>query len=259
MQNKLLGSNSGASLMEEWDLTTPGQDGEDIENWSRYCKSIEGASFIRFSLACECEAYFALGETEEAKPKRITWYFAGYGNHINAPHWVEGHDYDYGDPDSEYAYREEPSLLGEDTPRWFEVNWSVEGKEGMIEVSSIKNEEGEGKKVWSTFPIKGHSLNYFMPVTGYNQRGIWKIKIYEGVDPPKDEGEDEVEKNAESEQEEEKNSESEQEEEKADTRENEPDSDDPASGHRHRLKYGLYTEPDQPDSPRYSEEGMYEE
>ena len=26
----------------------------------------------------------------------------------------------------------------------------------------------------------GYALNYFMPITGYNQRGVWKIKIFEG-------------------------------------------------------------------------------
>ena len=48
----------------------------------------------------------------------------------------------------------------------------------MIELSAIKNEDGEDKKVWSTFPRKDYALNYFMPVTGYHQRGIWKLKIY---------------------------------------------------------------------------------
>ena len=60
----------------------------------------------------------------------------------------------------------------------------------MIELSSVKNEKGEEKKVWSTFPKKGHALNYFMPVTGYSNAGNWKVKIYEGVDPSLDKGED---------------------------------------------------------------------
>ena len=46
MQNKLLGSNSGVSLMEEWDLTTPGQDGEDIENWTGCTLKEIGLEFI---------------------------------------------------------------------------------------------------------------------------------------------------------------------------------------------------------------------
>ena len=54
----------------------------------------------------------------------------------------------------------------------------MEGKQDMIELSCIKNEEGEGKKVWSTFPRKDHELNFFMPVTGYHQRGVWKVKIF---------------------------------------------------------------------------------
>ena len=166
--------------MDEWEIETPGQPGEDIQNWAKYCTKIEGASFIRFSIACGSEAYFALGDTEEAKPKRIVWYFAGYGNCINAPHWMEKDDYDneFGDPHGQYAYSEPNSLYGTGMPRWFEVNWNVEGKDGMIELSCIKNEEGEGKKVWSTFPKKDFLLNYFMVVTGYNQRGIWKMHSY---------------------------------------------------------------------------------
>ena len=158
-------------MIDEWEVTTPGVEGEDIQNWGAYCRSIEGASFIRFSLACNCEAYFALGETYEAKPKRIVWYFGGYGNAVNAPFWAEkdNYDHEFGGPDSEYAYRERRSLKGTDRPRWFELNWSVEGKEGMIELSSIKNENGERKKVWSTFPTNDYALNFFMPVTGYDQ------------------------------------------------------------------------------------------
>ena len=75
---------------------------------------------------------------------------------------------EFASKNDQYAYIEKPSLFGINKPRWFEVNWNVEGKDGMIEISCIKNEDGEGKKVWSTFPKKDFLLNYFMVVTGYN-------------------------------------------------------------------------------------------
>ena len=75
--------------MSEWEIETPERPGEDIHNWAEYCTKIEGASFIRLSIACGAEAFFALADTEEALPKRIVWYFGGYGNRVNAPHWKE--------------------------------------------------------------------------------------------------------------------------------------------------------------------------
>ena len=69
-------------------------------------------------------------------------------------------------------------MHGEGSPIWFEVNWNVADKEDMIELSTIKNEEGDGKEVWNTFPKKGRELNYFMPASLHRNRGIWKLKVY---------------------------------------------------------------------------------
>ena len=57
---------------------------------------------------------------------------------------------------------------------------------GMMEISMIKNKEGENKKVMSCFPMKGHKANWLMLASGMGARAEWKVYIYDRKEKPKD-------------------------------------------------------------------------
>ena len=84
----------------------------------------------------------------------------------------------YAEPRDPYSYNGNVHK-GHNTISWLELNWHIEGKEDHMEISLIQNQEGEGKKVITCFPLKGYKANWMMVGSGMAQNHAdWKVYIY---------------------------------------------------------------------------------
>ena len=137
------------------------------------------ASFIRISLKGTNDSYMAFAEEKERKAKMITYVLGGWGNNSSTVRYLEKESTQcwHGHPHEPYTYSGKVHN-GQHEPVWLELNWHVEGKEGMMEISKIKNEEGEGKQVMSSFPVKDHKLNWLFVTSGCSTEAEWKVITY---------------------------------------------------------------------------------
>ena len=62
--------------------------------------------------------------------------------------------------------------------RWLEFEWNLEGDE--MQVSSISDEKGDGKKLMKKWPMKDNKLNWLMFTTWWDESAIVTTHIING-------------------------------------------------------------------------------
>ena len=155
-------------------------------NFTECAVEISHKNMFRFSIASTNDSYFCFAEERTVGAKKITIVLGGWGNANSTVNWVKDdcpprNDW-YADQNSElgkkYGWREAVCHSGPNKPDWYEVEWNIKGLDGpSMRISRIKDENGGGKKVKSTFPLRETKINWFMMACGGNPEGKYKVII----------------------------------------------------------------------------------
>jgi len=110
----------------EWSGETKAVNHHDFKWTDNVVGELTGVTIARISVATTHDAYIALAETKEDRPKNITVCLGGWNNSESGVNYIENGTGNFG---GAWNDRTRATVLGGmDTPKWFEFDWTSESE-----------------------------------------------------------------------------------------------------------------------------------